>query len=127
LSYATLFERSARLGLRDFRTAFFAGAARVVVPEIEHRLAEMVHDIAAVEIDVFDESAALFAIKNDVLMLAGRPAAFDHDADRVRRSDGGVRHIWWDEKGFTLADKMIDDPVAFADPDFDVTKKSRPS
>ena len=42
-----------RLRLRDFPAAFLASATRIIAPEIEHRLAEMLDNIAAVEIDVF--------------------------------------------------------------------------
>ena len=41
------------LGLRDLVPALLARAPRIVVPEIEHRLAEMLHDVAAIEVDVF--------------------------------------------------------------------------
>jgi hypothetical protein len=115
-----LSERLHRLGLGDFRPAVFAGAPGIVVPKIEHGLAEVIDDIGAIEIDVFDQGAAVLAVENDVLVFAGRPAAFNHDADGVRRADRGVRDIRRDEKSFALADEVIDDPVAFADPDFDV-------
>jgi hypothetical protein len=80
----------------------------------------MVDDIAAIEVDVLDESAAIVAVKNDVLVLASRTPAFDHDADRIRRPDWRVRDIWRNEKRFALTDEMINDPVAFADAHFDV-------
>ena len=100
--------------------AIFAGAAVVVVPEIEHGLAEMINDIAAIEIDVFHERAAVVAVENHMLMLAGRPTAFDNDADCIGRANGRVRNVWRNEKRFSFADEVIDDPVAFADPYFDV-------
>src|SRR4051812_19038766 len=109
-----------RLGLGDFGAAVPAGAALIIVPEIEHGLAEVLDDIAAIEIDVFDERAAFFAIKDDVLVFAGGTAAFHDDADRVRRTKRRVNHIGRNEEGFALADEMIDDLVAFADADFDV-------
>jgi hypothetical protein len=46
-------KRFYRLRLRDFSAALLAGAPRIVVPKIEHRLAEVFDDVAAVEIDVF--------------------------------------------------------------------------
>ena len=49
------------------------------------------HDVAAIEVDVFDERAAIFAIKNDVLVFAGRTAAFDHHPERVGRTHWRVR------------------------------------
>ena len=115
-----LLERLDRLGLGDFGAAFFAGAALIVVPEIEHGLAEMIHDIGAIEIDVFHEGAAVFAVKDDVLVFAGWAAALDDDTDGVGRANRRVRDIGRNEKRFTLADEMIDDFVALADPDFDV-------
>ena len=36
-------------------TALLAGTARIVIPEIEHRLAEVLNDICAVEMDVFHQ------------------------------------------------------------------------
>ena len=113
-------ERLDWLGLGDFRAAVFAGAARVVVPEIEHGLAEMVNDIGAIEIDVFHDRAAFFAVENDVLVLAGRASPLDHDADRIRRTDRSVRDVRRDEEGLAFAHEVIDDAVAFADADFDV-------
>ena len=106
--------------LLDLRAALLAGAPRVVVPEIEHRLAEVLDDVAAVEIDVFHQRAAIFAVKNDVLVLARRTATFDHHANRVRRAHGRMRNIRRDEECFAFAHEMIDDAVAFADAHFDV-------
>ena len=100
--------------------AVFAGAAFVVVPEIEHGLAEMIDDIDAIEIDVFHERAAVVAIKDDVLVFAGWTPAFDDDADGIGRANRRVRNVWGNEKRFSFADQMIDDPVAFADANFDV-------
>ena len=113
-------ERLDRLGLGDFVAAVLASAALIVIPEIEHGLAEMVHDIGAIEIDVFHDGAAVFAVKDDVLVFAGRAAALHDDADGVGRANRSVRDIRRNEKGFALADEMIDDLVALADPDFDV-------
>ena len=100
--------------------AVFAGASLVVVPEIEHGLAEMIDDIVAIEIDVFHERAAVVAIKNDVLVFAGRTPAFDDDADGIGRANRRVRNVWGNEKRFSFADQMIDDPIAFADANLDV-------
>ena len=101
-------------------TAIFAGAPLIVVPEIEHGLAEMLHDVAAVEIDVFDERTAVIAEKDDVFVFAGRPATFDHDADGIGWTHRCVDDVGRDKEGFALADEMIDDLVTFADADFDV-------
>lgn len=46
-------ERFYRLRLRDFSAALLAGAPRIIVPKIEHRLTEVFDDVAAVEIDIF--------------------------------------------------------------------------
>src|SRR4051812_37688023 len=78
-------ERLDRLGLRDFGAAVFAGAPLVVLPKIEHCLAEMLDDVPAIEIDVLDDRAALFAVKNDVLVLAGGATTFHDDAHRIGR------------------------------------------
>jgi hypothetical protein len=53
-------------------------------------------------------------------VLTRRPPPFDHDADRVRRTDRRVRDIGWNKKRFPFADQVIDDLVAFADAHFDV-------
>ena len=50
----------------------------------------MLDDVAAIEIDVFDERAAIFAIKNDVLVLARRPATLDHHSRSCRA--GALEH-----------------------------------
>jgi len=36
----------------DFLAALLAGTARIVIPEIDHRLTEMLDDVCAVEMDV---------------------------------------------------------------------------
>ena len=103
--------------------AILAGSPLVVVPEIEHGLAEMLDDIAAIEIDVFDKRAAVVAVKNYVLVLAGRPASFDDDAHGVGRANRRVRDVRRNEERLPFPHEMIDDPVAFPDPDFDVAFK----
>src|ERR1044071_5931040 len=91
-------ERLDWLGLRDFVAAVLAGAPGIVVPKVEHRLAEMLDDIAAIEIDIFDERAAFIAIEDHVLVLAGRSATFDDDPNGIRRTDRRVRHIRRDKE-----------------------------
>jgi len=113
-------ERLHRLGLRYFVSAVFAGAPGIVVPEIEHRLAEMLDDVAAIEIDVFHERAAVIAIKDDVFVFAGGAAPFHDDADGVWRTDRRVHDVRRNEERFSFPHEMIDDAVAFADPHFDV-------
>ena len=48
-------QRSHRLGLFDPFAAFLAGTARIIIPEIDHRLAEVLNDICTVEMDVFHQ------------------------------------------------------------------------
>ena len=60
ISFESAFHRNAlqsshRLWFFDFLAALFAGTARIVAPEIEHRLAEMLNDVRAVEMDVFHQ------------------------------------------------------------------------
>ena len=107
-------------GCSNFRAAVLAGPPRVVVPEIEHRLAEMLDDVAAIEVDVFHERPAIFAVENDVFMFSRRAAALDHHAERVGRPHRRVRDVRRNEERFTFAHEMIDDLVAFADAHFDV-------
>jgi hypothetical protein len=106
--------------LLDFFTALFARSPRVVIPEIEHRLAEMLDDVSAVEVNVFHQRAAIFAVKNDMLLFSGRTAALDHHANSVWRPLRRVRDVWRDEKRLAFAHDVIDDAVAFTDSHFDV-------
>ena len=53
-------------------------------------------------------------------MLAGGAASFDNNADRIRRTDGRVRHVRWNEERLAFADEVIDDLLPFPDPDFDI-------
>ena len=99
---------------------FLAGPSRVVVPEIEHCLAEVLDDVAAIEIDVFDERAAILAIKNHVLVLARRAATLDHHSDRIGRAHRSMRDVRRDKKGFALPHEVIDDFSTFTGPHFDV-------
>src|SRR5437667_11752427 len=80
----------------------------------------MLDDVGAVEIDVFDQRPAVFAVKDHMLMFSGRTASFDHDADGVWWTDGRMRNTRRNEEGFAFAHKVIDDAVAFADAHFDV-------
>ena len=109
------------LGLRDFPAAFLARATGIIVPEIEHRLAEMFNDIAAIEIDVFHQLPAIVTIEDDVFVFTRRPATLDHHTNRVRRPDRRVRNIGRNKKRFSFSHEMIDDAITFADAHFDVT------
>lgn len=80
----------------------------------------MLDDVAAVEIDVFNERATVVAIENHMFVLARRPTPLDYHAQRVGRTHWRVRNIRRNEKRFALAHKMIDDAVAFTDPHFDI-------
>ncbi len=80
----------------------------------------MLDDVAAVEIDVFNECATVVAIENHMFMLARRTTPLDYHAQRVGRTHWRVRNIRWNEKRFALAHEMIDDAVAFTDPHLDV-------
>src|SRR5262245_45290965 len=103
-----------------FFAAVFAGAFGVVGPEGLHGGAEVVDDVFAIEIDVAHEAAAVVAVEEDMLGLAGGADALDDDADSVRWSLRGVGDVGRDEEGFAFADDVIDDLVTFAAADFDV-------
>src|SRR5947209_19951384 len=55
-----------------------------------------------------------------MFVFARRTTPLDYDADGIRRPDWRVRNIGWNEKGFAFADKIIDNLVAFPNPDLDV-------
>ena len=95
-------------------------AARVVVPEVEHCLAEVLNDVAAIEINVFHQCPAIVAVEDDMFMLARRAATLNHHAKRVRRADWSMRDIRRDEERFALAHKVINGPIALADAHFNV-------
>ena len=108
-------ERLDWFGLRDSASALFASTACIVFPEVEHGFAEMFDNVGAVEIDVFDQRAAIVAIKDHMLVLARWTAPLNDHADRLRRPDGRVWNIGRNEKSFTFAHQMIDNLVAFTD------------
>jgi hypothetical protein len=101
-------------------SALLARPPLIVVPKVEHGLAEMLHNIAAVEINVFDQCATIFAVENNVFVLSRRTTTLDYYSQRVRRSHGSVRNIWRDKERLPFPHEMIDNPVAFADTHFDV-------
>ena len=100
--------------------AGFTSAPLVVVPEVEHCLAEMLNDVATVKVHVFHDSFALLTVENDVLPFANRTTTFHHDANGIGRPDRGMRHVWRDEKRVTFAHEMIDDSIPFPDPNLNV-------
>ena len=120
LRSAQALQRLHRLWLLNFRSAFLASAACIVIPEIEHRLAEMFDDVRAVEMDVFYQCPAIFAVENDVFFFSRRTAPLDNHTDRVRRPLRGMRNIWRDKERFAFSDDMIDNAVPFANAHLDV-------
>src|ERR1700720_1654255 len=80
----------------------------------------MLDDIAAIEINVFYQRAAIIAVENHVFMLSRWTATFDDNAQGVRRTDWSMRNIWRDEERFAFADQMIDDVIALADAHFNI-------
>jgi hypothetical protein len=120
LALVTALELLYRLRLRHLGSALFARAALIVIPEIEHRLTEVLDNVAAIEINVFYEGATILAVENNVFMFSRRTAALDDNANRVGWTDRSVGHIRWNEKCFSFAHQMIHDSIAFADAHFDV-------
>ena len=80
----------------------------------------MLDDVCAVEVNIFYQRAAIFAVKNDVLLLTGWATTLDHHADGVWRPLRGVRDIRRDEERLTFAHDVIDNAVALANAHFDV-------
>ena len=80
----------------------------------------MVDDIRAVKINIFHQRAAIFAIENDMLMLAGRAASLDYYAQCIGRPHRRMRDIGRDKEGLTFVHDMIDDSIPFAHAYFDV-------
>ena len=80
----------------------------------------MFNDVSAIELDIFHQRPAIFTVENDVFLFARRAATLDHHAERVWRPLRGVRDIRWDEERLAFAHDVIHDPLAFADPHFDV-------
>ena len=107
-------------GLFDLLTAVPTGAARVIIPELKHRLAKMLDDICAVEVDVLYERSTIITIEDNVLFLSRRPPAFHHDADRFRRPLRRVRYIGWNEESFPFMNDMVHDRVPLPDTHLDV-------
>jgi hypothetical protein len=114
-------KRLYRFRLWDFLTTLLASAAGVIIPEVDHGLAEMLDDVSTVEVNVFHQRTAILAIKNNVLLLSRWASAFHHHAERVRRSLRGMRDIRWDKEGFTLANGVILDPLVFPDAHLDIS------
>ena len=111
------------LRLFHLLTALFAGPARIITPEFEHRFAKMIDDVFAIEVNVFDQRSAIFTVENDVLLFTGRPAPLYNEANGVWRTLGRVRGIGRNEKCFALPDNVINDPIAFTDAHLNVAFK----
>src|SRR5439155_19349273 len=90
LRSAQALQRLHRLWLLNFRSAFLASAACIVIPEIEHRLAEMFDDVRAVEMDVFHHCHAIFTVENDVFFFSSRTPPLYKHTDRLRRPLRGL-------------------------------------
>jgi hypothetical protein len=103
--------------------ALWASAPRVVVPEFEHSLAEMLDDVPAIEINILDERATVIAVKNNMLMFARRPPPFHDHSERVRRAHGRVRHVRRDEERLSFAHEVVNNALAFTNAHFDVALK----
>ncbi|MEY2491140.1 MAG: hypothetical protein QOH24_91 [Verrucomicrobiota bacterium] len=112
-----------RSGLLNLFPAVFARPTRVIIPEVDHGLAEMLYDISAIEVNVFHQRTAIVAIKNNMLLFSGRAPALDHYTKRVWRPLRGMRDIRWNKERFTLPNDMIDDPLAFTNAHPDVSLK----
>lgn len=80
----------------------------------------MLDDVFTVKGGVFDESVALFAVKNLVFEFALRPTSLDHQAERVGRSARRVGDVWRNEEGLAFADDVIDDVPVFVRLDEDI-------
>src|SRR5207247_6725553 len=113
-------QRIHRLRLFHLFAAFLACPARIIVPEIKHCLTEMLDDIRAVEVDVFHQCSAVFAVENDVLLYSWRAAPLDHYPNRVGRALRRMRHIWRNEERLSLTHDVINNAITLADADFDV-------
>jgi len=116
-------QRLYRLRFFHLRPALFAGPARIVAPELKHRLAKMIDDVFAIEVNVFDQRSAVFTIENDVLFFAWPPAPLYNQANGVWRTLGRVRGIGRNEKRFALPDNVINDVIAFTDAHLNVAFK----
>ena len=80
----------------------------------------MVDDVFAIEVDVFNNCSTSFAVKNHVLLFTRRAAPLYNQPNRVWRALRRVRHIRRNEKGFPLANNVINDAVGFADTHLDI-------
>jgi hypothetical protein len=109
-----------RFRLRNFGAALFAGASRVVIPKIQHRFAEMLHDVGAIKLNVLHQSLTIRAVKNHMFGFAGRTPSFHHQAERVGRPDGRVHNVCWNEERFAFAHEVIDNVLALADAHLDI-------
>src|SRR5437867_11160312 len=91
-------ERFHRLRLFNFFAAFLAGASSVIVPELAHGLAEMLNDVAAIEVNVFHKRAAILAIKNNCSISPRGPrrsTTTPHVSGDGRAAGKERRGGWW--------------------------------
>ena len=104
----------------DLLATVFARPARIIIPKIKHRLAEMLDDVRAVKMNVFNQRTAIFAVKNYMFFLPWRPTPLHHNTDRVGRPLRRMRYVCRNEECFAFANNVIDDAIAFTDPHFDI-------
>ena len=75
-----LLQRFHRHRFLNFFAALRACPPRVIIPEIKHRLAKMLDDVGAIEVNVFHQCPTILTIKDDVLLLSRWPPTLDHHA-----------------------------------------------
>ena len=80
----------------------------------------MLDDICAIEVNVFHQRSAIFAVENHVFFFSRRPPPLHYYADRVWRPLGRVRDVWRNKERLALAHNVIHDAVALADTHLDV-------
>jgi hypothetical protein len=114
-------KRLYRFGLLDLLTAVFAGAPRIIIPELEHRPAKMLDDVGAVKVDILHQRSTVIAVEDHMLFLSRRAAALDYDTDSIWWPLRRVRDIGRDEEGFAFVDNVIHDLVALPDAHLDIT------
>src|SRR5262249_35543325 len=76
-----ILQRLYGLSLLHFLAALFASPARVIAPEFEHCLAEMVDNVFAIEVDVFNQRSTIFTVENHVLLFTRRTAPLQNQTN----------------------------------------------
>ena len=101
-------------------SAFVSG---VISPESLHCIAEMHHDILAVERLIVDQFSAGLAEEHLVLDLAFGATPFDDEAERLGRAAWRVGDVWRNEKRLAFLDEVVDDAAVLPRLDDDVTRQ----